>query len=63
VIREILALISENPLSSAILAIALPANPIVPTDLEHCRESEQGRPAQMLDVAEADFEFRGPASM
>src|SRR5271169_577195 len=32
------------PLSSAILAFALPAKPIVPTDLEHCREGEQGRP-------------------
>jgi hypothetical protein len=31
----------------------LVANPIVPTDLERCREAEPGR-LQMLKVAEAD---------
>jgi hypothetical protein len=41
------------PLSSAIWAFALPT--IVPTDLEPCREGEQGRP-QMLEVAEADLD-------
>jgi len=39
------------PLSSAIWAFAPADNPIVPTDLEPCREGEQGG-CQMLEVAE-----------
>src|SRR5580693_3123079 len=42
------------PLASAISAAALPTNRIVATDLERCREGEQGR-RQMLGVAEADL--------
>jgi hypothetical protein len=38
------------PRSFAIWAFALPTNPIVPTDLEHCREGEQRR-RQMLKLA------------
>jgi len=47
------------PLSSPILAFA-PAD--VPTDLERCREGEQGR-HQMLEVAEADLDLRAALSM
>jgi uncharacterized membrane protein YtjA (UPF0391 family) len=39
-----------------LLAAALPTNRIVPTDLERCREGEQGR-RQMLEVAEADLDL------
>jgi hypothetical protein len=39
------------PLSSAIWAFAPADNPIVPTDLEPCREGEQGG-CQMLELAE-----------
>lgn len=34
------------------------ATPIVPTDLERCRESEQGR-RQIFEVADADIGARG----
>jgi hypothetical protein len=38
------------------LAAALPTNRIVPTDLERCREGEQGR-RQIFGVTEADLEL------
>ncbi len=46
------------PRSSAIWRFAVVTTPIVPTDLERCRESEQGR-RQIFEVADADLGARG----
>jgi hypothetical protein len=43
---------------SAIWRFAVVTTPIVPTDLERCRESEQGR-CQIFEVADADLGARG----
>ncbi len=43
---------------SAIWRFAVVTTPIVPTDLERCRESEQGR-RQIFEVADADLGARG----
>ena len=44
--------------SSAIWRFTVVTTPIVPTDLERCRESEQGR-RQIFEVADADLGARG----
>src|SRR5262249_49166547 len=54
---EIFALIGESRSRPLFWHLSpLPTNPIVPTDLERCRESEQGL-RQMFEVAEADLGF------
>ena len=58
VIREMFALIRETRSRPLFWHFALPANPIVPTDLEHCREGEQGRPRP--DARRRRSRFRAP---